>query len=151
MSQLLWIEIYLSVQFLVNFSVEVGREKLRLGYEFDLPKFESTFTNDRLQRNPARHFPSSKSNVVILECVAKPPTFKDVAKTLVDKKLPMKETVKPKKEAKPVKKEKLRRIGLKQNSDDESDDSELSLSSSSERSFFLNSICTSKCHICYDL
>ena len=119
---------------LVYFSVEIGREKLRLGYEFDLPKFESRF-NERLQRNPRRHYPSTKSSVVILECVAKPPTFEEVAKTLVDKNLPAKESVKPKKEPKPEKSEKLRRIGLKQNSDAESEESDLSLSSSSERYF----------------
>ncbi len=109
---------------------------MRLGYEFDLPKFESRF-NGSPQSIPRRHYPSTKRSVVILECVAKPPTFQEVAKTLVEKRSPTKEMAKPKNEPKPEKTGKLRRIGLKQNSDDESDESELSLSSSSERYFVI--------------
>jgi hypothetical protein len=119
----------LKKNFNVLFSVEIGREKLRLGWEFDLPKFESRFSENR---NSVRQNFSPTDDIVVLECVAKPPTFNDVAKTLSKKEV---ESISPKKGDK-CRKERLRRIGLKQNSDEEGSsesDLSLSMSSSSER------------------
>ena len=106
---------------------------MRLGYEFDLPKFESAFKsrqNIRPSKDDFRYF-SGKDDVVILECVKKPPTYQDVAKTIADK-MSIKKESSPKKSKPKIEKEKLRRIGLKQNSDAESEESELSLSMSSD-------------------
>ena len=106
---------------------------MRLGYEFDLPKFESAFKsrqNIRPSKDDFRYF-SGKDDVVILECVKKPPTYQDVAKTIADK-MSIKKESSPKKSKPKIEKEKLRRIGLKRNSDAESEESELSLSMSSD-------------------
>jgi hypothetical protein len=77
--------------------------------------------------------PLNNSDDVLLESVARAPTYKDVAKTLSDTDKPQLESPKLKESPK---KEKLRRIGLKMNSDDEgspdeSDDGLISSSSSS--------------------
>jgi hypothetical protein len=109
------------------FSVEIGREKLRLGYQFDLPKFESALKSHQ----PSKNDYSGKDDVVMLECVKKPPTYQDVAKTISNK-MSSKNQSSPKKFKPKFEKEKLRRKGLKQNSDAESEESELSLSMSSD-------------------
>ena len=101
-----------------------------MSWEFDLPRFESHFS---VARSHKRSENQRRRRDVVFESVARPPTFKDVSKSMRDAEEPKPEI--PETNS-PQKKEKLRRHGLKMNSDDEGSggESDASLSSSSSSS-----------------
>jgi len=91
---------------------------LKLAWENDLPNFESRF-NAGQAKNRNADTPANVDRDAVFESVRRAPTYNDVLKTLSDDK-PLK--VSPVKTS--PKKEKLRRVGLKMNSDDDASNSE---------------------------
>jgi hypothetical protein len=62
----------------------VGKERLKLNWERDLPPFESRF-HPIVSANKVKDFSFKKGNLITYTCVSEPPTYQEVEKTIKEK------------------------------------------------------------------